>query len=71
MTAMSAGVALVLLLIDAETPGEEILHPVAVTIFGVLSATILDMLLMPVLFLRYCLGFSRSLASQGHALDRD
>src|SRR6266404_1315553 len=33
MTALSAGVALVPLLIDASTPGKEILHPVAVTIF--------------------------------------
>ncbi|CAN7516086.1 efflux RND transporter permease subunit [Bradyrhizobium sp. LjRoot220] len=54
MTAMSAGVALVPLLIDAATPGKEILHPVAVTIFGgLLSATLLDTLLTPVLFLRY------------------
>ena len=54
MTAMSAGVALVPLLIDAANPGKEILHPVAVTIFGgLLSATLLDTLLTPVLFLRY------------------
>jgi len=47
-------VALVPLLIDAATPGKEILHPVAVTIFGgLISATLLDMLLTPVLFLRY------------------
>lgn len=54
MTALSAGVALVPLLIDAATPGKEILHPVAVTIFGgLISATLLDMLLTPVLFLRF------------------
>ena len=54
MTALSAGVALVPLLIDAETPGKEILHPVAVTIFGgLISATLLDTFLTPVLFLRY------------------
>ena len=54
MTALAAGVALVPLLIDAATPGKEILHPVAVTIFGgLISATLLDMLLTPVLFLRY------------------
>jgi HME family heavy-metal exporter len=42
------------LLIDAATPGKEILHPVAVTIVGgLLSATVLDTLLTPVLFLRY------------------
>jgi HME family heavy-metal exporter len=54
MTAVSAGVALVPLLIDATAPGKEILHPVAVTIFGGLfSATLLDAFLTPVLFLRY------------------
>ena len=54
MTALAAGVALVPLLIDAATPGKEILHPVAVTIFGgLISATLLDTILTPVLFLRY------------------
>ncbi|RYE62103.1 MAG: hypothetical protein EOO82_00360, partial [Oxalobacteraceae bacterium] len=54
MTALSAGVALVPLLIDATAPGKEILHPVAVTIFGgLISATILDSLLTPVLFLMF------------------
>jgi HME family heavy-metal exporter len=54
MTALAASVALVPLLIDAATPGKEILHPVAVTIFGgLISATLLDMVLTPVLFLRY------------------
>ena len=54
MTALSAGVALVPLLIDAAMPGKEILHPVAVTIFGgLVSATLLDTLLTPVLFLRF------------------
>ncbi len=54
MTALSAGVALVPLLIDAQTPGKEILHPVAVTIFGgLISATLLDAFLTPVLFMRF------------------
>jgi heavy-metal exporter, HME family len=54
MTALSAGVALVPLLIGADTPGKEILHPVAVTIFGgLISATLLDAVLTPVLFLLY------------------
>ncbi|MBX9930014.1 MAG: CusA/CzcA family heavy metal efflux RND transporter [Methylobacterium sp.] len=54
MTALSAGVALVPLLIDAEAPGKEILHPVAVTIFGgLVSATLLDMVLTPLLVLRF------------------
>lgn len=54
MTAISAGIALVPLMIDAHAPGKEILHPVAVTIFGgLISATLLDTALTPVLFLRY------------------
>ena len=54
MTALAAGLALVPLLIDAEAPGKEILHPVAVTIFGgLLSATLLDALITPVLFRRF------------------
>ncbi|PZG12474.1 CusA/CzcA family heavy metal efflux RND transporter, partial [Spongiactinospora gelatinilytica] len=52
MTALSAGVALVPLMIGADAPGKEILHPVAVTIFGgLISATLLDTVLTPVLFL--------------------
>ena len=54
MTALSAGLALLPLLIDAAAPGKEILHPVAVTIFGgLISATLLDTLLTPLLFLRF------------------
>ena len=54
MTALSAAVALLPLMIDAQAPGKEILHPVAITIFGgLVSATLLDALLTPVLFLRY------------------
>jgi HME family heavy-metal exporter len=52
MTALSAGLALIPLLFGADEPGREILHPVAVTIFGgLLSATALDTLLTPLLFL--------------------
>ncbi|MCJ2101279.1 efflux RND transporter permease subunit [Methylobacterium sp. E-046] len=54
MTALSAGMALAPLLHDAASPGKEILHPVAVTIFGgLVSATLLDTVLTPVLFLRF------------------
>jgi len=52
MTAFSAGFALLPLMIGADAPGKEILHPVAITIFGgLVSATLLDTLLTPVLFL--------------------
>ena len=54
MTALSAGIALVPLMIGADEPGKEILHPVAVTIFGgLISATLIDAFLTPALFLRF------------------
>jgi HME family heavy-metal exporter len=54
MTALSAGFALLPLLIDPGSPGKEILHPVAVTIFGgLISATLLDAILTPLLFQRF------------------
>ncbi len=54
MTALSAGLALVPLLSGADEPGREILHPVAVTIFGgLVSATLLDAVLTPLLFRRF------------------
>jgi HME family heavy-metal exporter len=54
MTALSAGVALLPLMIDPYAPGKEILHPVAITIFGgLVTATVLDTFLTPTLFLRY------------------
>ena len=54
MTAFSAGFALLPLMIGADAPGKEILHPVAITIFGgLVSATLLDTLLTPVLFLHF------------------
>lgn len=54
MTALSAGLALIPLLFGAGEPGREILHPVAVTIFGgLVSATLLDAVLTPLLFRRF------------------
>jgi HME family heavy-metal exporter len=54
MTALSAGVALLPLMVDPHAPGKEILHPVAITIFGgLVTATALDAVLTPTLFLRY------------------
>jgi len=48
MTALVAAFALVPLLIAADAPGKEILHPVAMVIFGgLLSSTVLDAVLTP------------------------
>jgi HME family heavy-metal exporter len=54
MTALCAGLALMPLLFGAGEPGREILHPVAVTILGgLISSTVLDTFLTPVLFLKF------------------
>ncbi|MBI3145982.1 MAG: efflux RND transporter permease subunit [Pseudogulbenkiania sp.] len=51
MTALTAALALVPLLFAADAPGKEILHPVAVVIFGgLVSSTLLDTLLTPLMF---------------------
>jgi HME family heavy-metal exporter len=51
MTALVAAFALAPLLFEAEMPGTEILHPVAVVIFsGLVSSTILDTFLTPAMF---------------------
>lgn len=51
MTALVTAFALAPLLFEAERPGTEILHPVAVVIFsGLISSTLLDTYLTPVMF---------------------
>ncbi len=51
MTALSAGIALIPLLLAAHEPGKEILHPVAVVIVGgLVSSTFLDLLITPAVF---------------------
>lgn len=54
MTALSAGIALVPLLLAAGEPGKEILHPVAVVIVGgLVSSTLLDLLVTPAVFYHF------------------
>ena len=51
MTALSAGIALVPLVLSAGEPGKEILHPVAVVIAGgLISSTLLDLMVTPAAF---------------------
>ena len=51
MTALVAAFALVPLMLAADAPGKEILHPVAVVIFGgLVSSTLLDTVVTPLMF---------------------
>lgn len=54
MTALTAALALVPLLLSRGQPGKEILYPVAVVIVGgLLSSTLLDIVVTPAVFLRF------------------
>jgi heavy-metal exporter, HME family len=54
MTAVSAGIALLPLMVGGDQPGKEILHPVAGAIFGGLfTATLLDAVVTPTLIERF------------------
>ena len=55
MTALSAGIALIPLILAADEPGKEILNPVAVVIVGGLfSSTLLGLALTPAIFYHFC-----------------
>ena len=70
MTALCAGLALIPLMIGADEPGKEILHPVAVVIFGGLfSSTLLDALLTPTLFFHLGEKSLRRLLTGGDGLE--
>ncbi len=54
MTALAAGLALVPFAIAADKPGNEILSPLAIVILGgLLSSTVLNMVVLPSLFLKF------------------
>jgi HME family heavy-metal exporter len=69
MTALTAGIALVPLVLAAGEPGKEILYPVATVILGgLVSSTLLDFFVHPALFW----SFGRQQAErQMVASDRD
>jgi Cu/Ag efflux pump CusA len=54
MTALSTGLSLIPLALAAGEPGKEILSPVALVILGgLVSSTLLDMLVTPTLYLHF------------------
>jgi Cu/Ag efflux pump CusA len=66
MTALAAGIALVPLVLAAGQPGKEILHPVAVVMVGgLVSSTLLDLLVTPAAFW----AFGRGAAEKALRLD--
>jgi HME family heavy-metal exporter len=71
LTASSAGLALTPLLLGGGEPGREILHPVAVTIFGgLVSSTLLDAIVTPNLVLTFGRkSIERLTEEQTHALE--
>lgn len=55
MTALSAGIALIPLVLAAGDPGKEILNPVAIVIVGgLVSSTFLGLLVTPTIFYSFC-----------------
>ena len=66
MTALIAAFALTPLLLAADAPGKEILHPVAVVIFGgLISSTLLDTLLTPIMYLKFGRRATESALAEG------
>ncbi len=64
MTAISAGIALIPLVLAADEPGKEILNPVAIVIVGgLISSTLLGLAVTPAIFYHFCRkSAARSLA---------
>jgi CzcA family heavy metal efflux pump len=57
MTALATGLALLPIVIGGNKPGHEIEHPLAVVILGgLVTSTVLNLFLMPVLYLSYAKG---------------
>ena len=65
MTALTAAFALIPLVLSSGDPGKEILHPVAVVIFGgLISSTLLDTIVTPVAYWRWGESASKTFLQQ-------
>ena len=57
MTAVATGLALVPVVLAGNIPGLEIVHPIAVVILGgLITATLLNLFVVPILYLRFGVG---------------
>jgi Cu/Ag efflux pump CusA len=60
MTALATGLALLPLVISGDKPGQEIEHPMAIVILGgLVTSTLLNLFVVPVLYLRFGEGVVR------------
>jgi Cu/Ag efflux pump CusA len=60
MTVLTTGLALIPLLVAGSIPGQEIEHPMAVVIVGgLVTATLLNLFVVPSLYLRFAKGWRR------------
>ncbi len=73
MTALTAALALIPIVMASGEPGKEILHPVAVVILGgLISSTVLDMAVTPAVFYAYGKGAAeRALKKMKHHEERE
>jgi Cu/Ag efflux pump CusA len=69
MTTLAAGLALVPLVISGNKPGHEIEHPMAVVIIGgLVTSTLLNLFVVPALYLRFGRGATAPSVGAGDAL---
>ncbi len=71
MTALTSGIALLPLVLSPGEPGRELLYPVAsVIVGGLISTTLLDILLSPGLFWLFGKTAAKQVASAFHEQDK-
>jgi Cu/Ag efflux pump CusA len=60
MTALATGLAIIPLVLAGDLPGHEIEHPMAVVIIGgLVTSTLLNLFVVPSLYLRFARGWVR------------
>jgi CzcA family heavy metal efflux pump len=66
MTVLTTGLALIPLLVTGSIPGQEIEHPMAIVILGgLITATLLNLFVVPSLYLRFAKGLRRQHPPEG------
>ena len=66
MTTLATGLAIVPLVVAGSAPGHEIEHPLAVVVLGgLVTSTLLNLFVVPALYLRYGKGSAARLLGNG------